>query len=145
MLVYSLSNTNSKIFFLCLEIIQQYSLVAIFSEGHGGIPCPTAQSCAPRPTKKLQKDSTINKREVLTFRSLIMRLDSHQGGILPAESFPFCASVKRQLATKTGFFIPEKKKTNEVFHLSRALQCNEFIELHALQTHLNPFSLPRVC
>lgn len=31
------------------------SLVAIFSEGHGGIPCLTAHSCAPLPTKKLKE------------------------------------------------------------------------------------------
>lgn len=91
-------------------MVQQYSLVAIFSERHGGIPWLTAQSCAPCPTKKLQEDSKINKKETVTFPSLIMSLDSHQGGILPAESFPFCASVRRQFATKTGFFIPDKKK-----------------------------------
>lgn len=36
-----------------------------------------------------------------------MKCDHHQGGILPADSFPFCASFSRQFATKTGFFIPE--------------------------------------
>lgn len=36
-----------------------------------------------------------------------MKFDNHQGGILPADSFPFCASLSRQFATKTGFLIPE--------------------------------------
>lgn len=35
-----------------------YSLVAIFSDGQGGIPCLTAHSCAPRPTKKLSKKNS---------------------------------------------------------------------------------------
>lgn len=36
-------------------------------------------------------------------------LDSHQGGILPADNFPLCASLNRRFATKTGFFTPEGK------------------------------------
>lgn len=48
------------------ESVQQNSLVAIFSEGHGGIPWLTAQSCAPRPTKKLTKQKKSIKVDIVT-------------------------------------------------------------------------------
>lgn len=35
---------------------------------------------------------------------------NYQGGILPAESFPFCPSNSNLFAAKTGFFIPKKWK-----------------------------------
>lgn len=85
--------------------------MAIFSEGHGGIPWLMAQSCAPCPTKKLKmKNKHINKKNKATaIRTKMDKHDNHQGGILPADSFPFCASLRRRFATKTGFLIPEGK------------------------------------
>lgn len=41
--------------------VEQFLLVAIFSEGHDGMPWLRAQSCAPRPTKKLGGEKKINK------------------------------------------------------------------------------------
>lgn len=83
------------------------SLVAIFSEGHGGIPWLTAQSCAPRPTKKLTKENKLTSGYGHVNTPSINNHYNHQGGILPADSFPFCASLRRRFATKTGFLIPE--------------------------------------
>lgn len=77
-----------------------------------------AQSCAPLPTKKLtdtknkQQKKNINKKKYNSVnKTLIDNHDNHQGGILPADSFPFCASFSRRFATKTGFLIPEEKGT----------------------------------
>lgn len=93
------------------RISKKNSLVAIFSEGHGGIPWLTAHSCAPRPTKKLiirEKNIYRHIHECGRIKTtLINNLYNHQGGILPAESFPLCASLSRRFATKTGFLIPE--------------------------------------
>lgn len=36
---------------------------------------------------------------------------AHQGGILPADSFPFWVSLNNLLATSTGFLIPDRKSS----------------------------------
>lgn len=52
--------SNLLFFYETMHFFDEYdSLVAIFSEGHGGIPCLTAHSCAPLPTKKLKEKKHI--------------------------------------------------------------------------------------
>ena len=53
--------------------------------------------------------------------------DNHQGGILPADNFPFCASLSRRLATKTGFFIPSRGGGQQQSKGYRNMSCNEEI------------------
>lgn len=99
--------------------VEQFLLVAIFSEGHDGMPWLRAQSCAPRPTKKLGGEKKLtNFRKIYPTLKKRCHFYCHQGGILPADSFPFCASLRRRFATKTGFLIPEKeheKISNHIF------------------------------
>lgn len=119
------------------ESAQQNSLVAIFSDGHGGIPWLTAQSCAPRPTKKLpKKKNDIHKsRYGHINRELLNNYYNHQGGILPADSFPLCASLSRRFATKTGFLIP-RGKLRIITGLEVYSICKQ-IQIILAKTHIN--------